>query len=617
MRDNRQQTGFFGCLLPGCCLAVAWLLPSPPAAAADPDPKLSGQALAVLAKKCGTCHGPNGRREDGIDYFDDAGKLVANKKVFPGNAAKSRIVLRASPGGGMPDEGDPLTPAELDLLKNWINALAPAAAASAPPPAEVQAPEKRGFVSLTDNLEAMRRFLERTPARDQRFQRFFTFTNLHNNPKVTAGELRLYQAALSKMLNSLSWRASVVVPQPVDKEQTVWAVDIRKLDWDRHDLWLEVLRAYPYALTHDDYPDNEALKATAKRVYELAGSKLPFVRADWFIATASRPGPGDQPDTPGLYHTLLQLPTRGAELERMLGVDCCDNFRTGKLARAGFSESNVSRQNRLIERHESKFGAYWKSYDFKSNVGRENLHGYPLGPVFDSNPYNPQAFAHVGGEIVFTLPNGLNGYMLVDGHDRRINAGPTEIVRDKTEISGSVAIVNGLSCINCHQRGVKGGKDDDKRIKDTIRSGTAVGGTALDKVRELYPKEDEMNRLLQADEDRFLQALDRVTGLFLKVGPDQGKDVRDFPEVIGPVAKRHLLDVVTLEDAARELGLKDPAELRTAIRLNGKLQQMGLKPLAEGNAVKREVWEAKAGRLVPSAYQEAATVLELGTPGSR
>jgi serine/threonine-protein kinase len=604
-------------------LLAAALLPATAARAAEPDPKLTEKALGIIKANCGRCHGPGGSEEDGIDYFGDVPKMIANKKVVPGNPARSRILLRATPGGGMPPEGEQPRPsaADLEVLKTWISAL-PAAGATAanntPPPAvKPAAPAERAFVSAADNLEAMLRHLERTPASARRFQRFFTLTNLHNNKKVSDAELRLYQAALAKLLNSLSWKPSIVVPHPVDKEQTVFVIDIRRLDWDRHDLWREVLKAYPYGLRYDLYPDNEAVNETARRLYRAAGTELPAVRADWFIATASRAGPEEKQDAPGLYYTLLRLPNNARALEQVLRVDVCDNFQNNKLARAGFTESGVSRQNRMIERHESAYGAYWKSYDFKDkDRDEENLFLFPLGPEFDGNPFNEAAFKHAGGEIIFNLPNGLQGYMLVDNKDRRINVGPTQIVRDKTETAGSVAIVNGLSCMNCHKNGMITG-EGDRKVRDAVRDGSRLGGRALQKVRELYVEPKEMDRLLQEDEDRFVQALDRSVGKFLKVGPDAGKDIRDFPEVIGPVAQRYLLKEVTLQDAALELGLKDPETLKVAIQASDPLQNLGLLPLAQGRTIKREVWEKKAGRLVDSPYQAAAKVLRVGSPETR
>ena len=91
-------------------------------------------------------------------------------------------------------------------------------------------------------------------------------------------------------------------------------------------------------------------------IQKMSNRKLVYMRADWFVATATRPP---------LYHTILRLPDNAVKLEEKLGVDIAGNFRRGRLMRAGFIKSGVSAQNRLIERHDSLYGAYWKSYDFK------------------------------------------------------------------------------------------------------------------------------------------------------------------------------------------------------------------------------------------------------------
>ena len=104
----------------------------------------------------------------------------------------------------------------------------------------------------------------------------------------------------------------------------------------------------------------------------MTGSRLPYLRADWFVAAAANPP---------LYHDLLQLPQTDRELEKELRVDVAENVRGERAMRAGFNGSGVSRNNRLIERHESAYGAYWKSYDFGGNTGRQNLFAFPLGPA--------------------------------------------------------------------------------------------------------------------------------------------------------------------------------------------------------------------------------------------
>ena len=62
--------------------------------------------------------------------------------------------------------------------------------------------------------------------------------------------------------------------------------------------------------------------------------------------------------------------------------------------------------------------------------GTGNLFRFPLGPAFADNPFPNQAFEHAGGEIIFNLPNGLQGYLLVDAKGDRIDAGPIDIVGD-------------------------------------------------------------------------------------------------------------------------------------------------------------------------------------------
>ena len=73
-------------------------------------------------------------------------------------------------------------------------------------------------------------------------------------------------------------------------------------------------------------------------------SKMPYVRADWFAFTASRPG---------MYEKLLKLAPDFNKLAKDEGVDLEANIQKFIAQRAGFQVSGVSRNNRLIERHPS------------------------------------------------------------------------------------------------------------------------------------------------------------------------------------------------------------------------------------------------------------------------
>jgi hypothetical protein len=576
-------------------LALGWVtsLSQVSSHAAEADPKLADQGYTFLKQYCYRCHGIDFKvpKYNVLDRDILIAKRGKDEKPYitPGKPEESEIWERA--GGDdrdMPPSKPKPSKEDRDLLKKWILAGAPF------PGGE----KERPFKSEKDILSAIQNHLRHKINRpDRRFQRYFTLTHLHNNKTVREDDLRLYRAALSKVANSLSWETAIVVPEPIDKEGTIFHVDLRQLGWDRHDLWRAILKVYPYGLDYEDSQD-ETMQDLAKEVYDMTSSHVPYLRADWFIATASRPP---------LYHTLLELPTHAQELERKLNVNIPKNFRNDKIARAGLTTSGVSRQNRLVERHAASGGAtyYWKSYDFKTNEDRGNLLKFPLGPAFKVNPFPNQAFDHAGGEIIFNLPNGLQGYLLVNNKDERIDEGPIDIVRDAQETSGSPTIVNGLSCMNCHKHGMISG------WTDVIRAGNGVFGKARIKVERLFPTEKEMNRLLKKDETRFVTALEEAIGLFLKVGPDKNKEIRGFPEPIGAIAKVYLKDL-HLEEVARELDYQDLKELTILIKSNNRLKVLGLRPLLQGAGIKRDLWESLKGP--QSLYQKVARELEKGTP---
>lgn len=485
---------------------------------ADENAELATEAKRILSTHCYRCHGQNGANEGGMAFVLDFPTLVAKKKVVPGDPGQSRIYKRMHPDliGDMPmDELTTPSTADIAAIEAWIKAGAP----NTPP----ETVEPRPFVSVRDELAAMQRYLRKASRDDRPLTRFFTIRHLHNLPRaqVRDTDLRVYQAALSKLVNSLSRTKEIVVPEPVDEAGTLYAVNLLRLDWDRGALWNEILKVYPYGLQHEEYPDEQETRDLAEEVYFLAGTKVPAVRADWFVTTAARPP---------LYHTLLQLPINARDLERDLGVDVIENFRTGRLRRGGFNASGVSNHNRLVERHATDVGAYWKSYDFKLGAGRGNLFVFPLGPEFPDHPFPRNTFRHAGGEIIFNLPNGLQGYLLVDSQDQRIDEGPIDIVSDGKKVSGTPAVVNGLSCMACHQHGMI-------PFTDQIRNGHILGGDARELVKRLYPEQAEMDKLLERDRKRFLIALDEATGPFLKVGDDAGRTIDEFPEPITAIAR--------------------------------------------------------------------------------
>jgi mono/diheme cytochrome c family protein len=308
---------------------------------AESPAELARLAQKVLQDHCYRCHGENGSVEGGFNFVLDRARLVNREKVVPGSPGQSKLFKRVSdPEDPMPPAGENPRPGpdQVALLKRWIEAGAPDFGTAA---------SSREFISPADLLQVIREDLEKADKAERPFYRYFTITHLYN-AGLSEGELQTYRVGLSKLVNSLSWRPRIVRPRPVDRARTVFRIDLRNYERGQK-VWEAVLAAYPYGVGYQT--------DAARFCSEQTGCPLPYVRADWFVFAASRPP---------LYHEVLNLPGTAGDLEKLLHVDAAENVRQRNVARAGFNDSGVSRNNRLIERHDSIYGYYWKSYDFKA-----------------------------------------------------------------------------------------------------------------------------------------------------------------------------------------------------------------------------------------------------------
>lgn len=437
--------------------------------------KLAGEAQKILQQACHRCHGADGTVEGGFSYVLDRQQLVSRKQIQPGMADKSRLIRRIT-SGEMPPEGESptLSKDQIATLIKWVDSGAPDFNESKP---------DRIFVTAADMIKTMAADLKEREAADRKFARYIILTHLYNAGR-SADEILSFQHGVSKLVNSLSWGRRVVKPALIGSPPTLLRIDLRDYKWSAA-VWDRLAAADPYGLEYANI-------AQAKTIYSDTGCELPYIRGDWFVAAASRPP---------LYHQILQLPDTEKELEALIHVDVEENIRTAQVIRAGFNGSAVSRNNRLIERHESSYGYYWKSYDFAKNVDRQNLFSHPLGPGSSASH-----FRHDGGELIFSLPNGFQGYLLVNGAGKRIDKGPTEIVSDPRQPDR--AVENGLSCMTCH---VKGMLPKDDQIRAHVeKNPTAFSKKELEAVLALYPAQQRFQMLLQEDAERFRTATEQA-----------------------------------------------------------------------------------------------------------
>jgi len=515
------------------------------------SPESARRVKTIFAERCFKCHGLNGNAAKNVFALDRA-RLILSRVVIPGDAVSP--LLKAVESGAMPLGGPELSAEDKAAVRDWIMAGAP----DWPdlPDRNADDAGNRAFISESSLLSTIAEDLERTAPRDRPYIRYLSLASLRN-AGTSEEELESHRLAIAKLVNSLSWRREITAPTPIDASRTLFRIDLRDYLWTEA-MWRRVLADYPYSLI---LPESE-------RVARLSGEIVAYVRGDWFVAAAS---------TPPLYHELLGAPHSVAELERRLGVDTSRQLAEEKyLIRAGVRSSGVSQNNRALERHISPFGAYWRSFDFRSNLGDQNIFA------------NPLRFNAAGGEIIFNLPNGLQAYFLADAQGRRIDAAPLEIVSDRNQPDDPL-IRNGRSCISCHFAGMKSFRDD---VRQAIQR-QGLPPEDFDRAMALYVPQDAIDRAVADDEARFLRAERELGGKYAKGAPDTNAQT----EPINALSRRFQAEL-PMELAAAEAGL-ETRDFYDRIRWNTRLNNLGLgQLLAPGGAVKRDVWEKHFGDVV-------------------
>ena len=509
---------------------------------AQAQDNLAQAAYAIFQQSCLGCHGEHGAFTE--DLIIDRATLIAGETIVPGNPDASefykRLIEDTPEKPRMPWGSPPLSQEALDTIRLWIEAGAP----------DWEMQYDVDFITTEMMLDTIQAHLGELSAFDRPFARYFTLTHLHN-----AGEspetLNAYKIALSKLVNSLSWGFEVINPTPIDLKETLFYIDLRHYEWDvRNEAWTQIESEYPYTINFN--PETEAgLHEKLTYLRTEMDCEVPFVHVDWFLASAS---------LPPLYHDILDLPETDRELEQQLEVNVTRNIDSApgvRVWRAGFNDSGVSNHNRVVERHTSRYGAYWKSYDFAGSVGRQNIFTHPL------------SFQEDGGEVVFNLPNGLQGYYISDASGNRIDEAPTNIVSNPA--ASNPAVRNGLSCIGCHTEGMKTFEDE---VRAVIMNGP--DGPVKDQGLRLYVEQSVMDELVEEDKERYREALEATGGVFGGIEPVH----RFYEEFQGPVDASHAAAAVGLETEAFLQEISDKQRLR----------DLGLAGLLEDGDVSRDAW---------------------------
>jgi len=492
---------------PAIFCAALMMLFSVHAVAQPMGDRLDREVASAFRSKCAMCHDQRSSDPGGdVDFLMDFVALVDPENYLFDPTEPSASRLREILDGNDPEMpkrqmkdiawNGPLTATEMNAVQRWVARGGP----SDDYRASYRKTATRSIVTEGELTQAIALDLQSLEGSRYERARYLTLTNLHNNQSITADELELYRQAVVKLLNSLSGSSDILgldtsdAPRrlhAVDPARTIFRLDLRDIAWTS-ERWDSVLKHYPYGILPSG--------GIGRLIAGEDGARMPYMRADWFVFATSQPP---------LYHDLLGIPANLQALDDQLRIDRLKNIRERRVHRAGFGQSGVSVNNRMVERHSTGVnGSYWISYDFGSVNGRQNLFENPLGPpgAFDTS----HCFQHDGGEVIYTLPNGFQAYALVTAAGDRISIAPNTIVHDDSMQGGQ--IINGVSCISCHYAGMKPENTTKLQSLDRVRANVEVSrvGFSADEmelVGELYSDHSEFARLVEKDSQRFQNAM--------------------------------------------------------------------------------------------------------------
>jgi cytochrome c len=462
----------------------------------DQEPTLDDLYVeSLLQTACGKCHGEaaqeDGNCRAGMCYIEDVNELIAQGKIVPGNPAQSPLYSRITRTDGtvMPPPGEEvrLTPTQIDQIEQFILRRAP----------EVAATCNDQLITWDDVYEAIESDLLRADAEDRVFLRYVTLTDRYN-AGVCDQQLEQDRFALNKFINSISQeprvRQAVEVPD-AERSKSIYRIDLRDYGLDDSQ--------GPFVVNGESFVDGwEAIIGNNNFAVEFQGDQaentqllsntlVPVMFSDAII---------DEASFGNLYYGLLRLDDNRDALQATLGIDLQADLDQDITVRAGTTTSEISQQERLIQRNEQAVGGlyYYESFDLDPDLAGNSIFADPL------------AFDQVanGSEAVFSLPNGLQAYIIFDENGLRLEESP--ILFDRLSQNDNVMRA-GVSCSNCHEKGLVPFQDEVRVFVDAnpieAAEAAALAGGEFEDITDLYPVNAELQDIFADDSSIYQRSL--------------------------------------------------------------------------------------------------------------
>jgi len=498
------------------------------------------QAENILAANCGGCHGPALTEEDasaGMNYIQDMDRLAEEGKLIPGDSRGSRIIQRMREGSMPPQNANrPLvSAAEIDTVAAFIDNE------RFWPDAEIGGGICPDQLFDFDTLyRAVADDLRTLDADDAITARYVSLTNRFTAGVCSDTSLDRDRQALFKMVNALSINPTVRKPTPINPDETIYRIDLADYDWDRAidvidnagnvivsglDVWDSIAALNPYAVP---FEGDDVADAVAD-----SGTQFPVMLADSMLDTAM---------IGNLYYAIIGVNVANT-LDNFIAVDLqidvAQNLLDEEQVRAGTTKSRISRQDRVVTRDDIQIrqGALWTSFDFADDQNES---------IFD----DPFDFAEGGSEVIFTLPNGMFGYIIAD--ENSVIVEDSDILLDTKQ--NNFRAVTSISCAGCHAQGLIPVVDEVREIAIANARVSGLNNDEVEQLRAVYPEAADFARIVDDDTTRFYKSALSIAGVELQ-GVEPTSDV----------FFRFDQDM-RLEDAAGDLGLT-PEDLANDINL--------------------------------------------------
>jgi mono/diheme cytochrome c family protein len=551
--------------------------PDAPAYNPDEDPfstEMGQQVADILQTNCGNCHIGQGASGD-FGYLLQMDELLASGKIIPGSKEDSRIYARMVEGTMPPAAVRVIqtpTYGQIDLVGQWIDELKDV---YVDPGTDC---EPLPFLDTDQQIRLMQADMAQQDDNDKPFTRYLTITYA-SNAGLCGRPLQRQRFALFKGINSVSTNPVVAQPAAINQDETIYRIDIRDYNWDRQidlednditdpanvdfqDAW-EAIIANPETAAY-------AVEYTGPQADDLkndAGTLVPFLPVNVFIQASEF---GD------LYYALIGGKANLFDFEReVLLLDTAAEIEDDNLMRAGFENSGVSKQERVLNRFDSNLGpgtSYWLSFDFDGGGGGEIEGEFVNGLANESIFSDPIDFAFAGGEAIFSLPNGLQAYYVAAANGNRLAEAPIGVVIDPAQNNGLVT--NGASCHSCHNAGMI-------TFTDTVRQYVEENKRDFD--NDTY----EAVMAQYVDARTFQDAMDRDSAMHVQALERAGVPA-ETPDAVSRTYLDFQLGNIDINLAAGELGVPADELIDNVDNLDPRLGNLEV----EGGYVDRNILDA-------------------------